>query len=174
MILLGSLSISASPLPFSRMQVLGVMPITEMFKVDQNQEALSFNLAESRNSIMQVGSYTLISNNNTSQFRLIIRPGENGNQREFAFTLDQGEPLLPGQLSTLPFKVRVTSDTARAVSVEGTEAMQKNLGVRGVYGNNDAVLYETGYILAEIPDFDPDLFATGWYSAAIQLSVEVI
>lgn len=174
LILCGSFSLFASPLPFSRMDVRGIMPVTEVFRVDQNVEALSFNLAESRNSTMQVGSYTLISNNSTSQFRLIIRPGEHGEQREFAFLLDQGEPLLDGQLSSLPFTVRVTSDTSRAVSVSGTEAMQKNLGVRGVYGNNDAVLYETGYILAEIPDFDPDLYATGWYSAAIQLSVEVI
>jgi len=82
--------------------------------------------------------------------------------------------LLPGQRSMLPFRVRVTSDTARAVSVEGSEAMQKDLGVLGVYGNNDSIVYETGFILAEIPDFDPDLFAIGWYSAAIQLSVEVI
>lgn len=174
MILMGIFSLYASPLPFSRMDVRGVMPVTELFRVEQNEQALSFNLAESRNSLLQVGSYTLISNNNTSQFKLHIRPGEHGDLREFAFFLDQGETLLPGQRSMLPFRVRVTSDTARAVSVEGSEAMQKDLGVLGVYGNNDSIVFESGFILAEIPDFDPDLFAIGWYSAAIQLSVEVI
>ena len=88
--------------------------------------------------------------------------------------LDEDEPLLPGQLSELPFSVRVTSDVSRAVSVAGSEAMEKDLGVRGVYANNNNILYETGSILAEIPDFDPDQYATGWYSAAIQLSIEVL
>lgn len=91
--------------------------------------------------------------------------------------LDEGgEPLPPqGQESEIPFTVRVSSNISRAVNVAGQQAMEKDLGVRGAYGNNDSILYETGGdILAEIPDFDPDLYATGWYSAAIQLSIEVI
>jgi hypothetical protein len=152
----------------------GRMPVTEIFRVEQNEAALDFNLSASRNSIIRVGSYTLVSNNTISKFRLAIRPGEDGNQEYFAFTLDEGEPLLQGQASEIPFTVRVSSNISRAVSVAGQQAMEKDLGVRGVYGNNDAILYETGDILAEIPDFDPDLYATGWYSAAIQLSIEVI
>lgn len=164
----------ATPLPFNRIEVLGQMPVTEVFRVIQNQNALSFNLAESRNSIVQVGTYTLISNNSVSQFKMVIRPGEFGEKLRFSFVLDENEPLLPGQFSELPFSVRVTSDVSRAVSVEGSEAMEKDLGVRGVYANNNNILYETGTILAEIPDFDPDQYATGWYSAAIQLSIEVL
>jgi hypothetical protein len=169
-----SFALTASPLPFDRIEVLGQMPVTEVFRVIQNQNALNFNLADSRNSIVQVGTYTLISNNSGSQFKMVIRPGEFGEKLRFSFVLDEEEPLLPGQLSELPFSVRVTSDVSRAVSVAGSEAMEKDLGVRGVYANNDTILYETGSILAEIPDFNPDQYATGWYSAAIQLSIEVL
>jgi len=164
----------ATPLPFTNVRVEGRMPITEIFRVEQNDAALDFNLSASRNSIIRVGSYTLISNNSISKFRLAIRPGEDGNQERFAFVLDEGEPLPQGQESVIPFTVHVSSNIARAVSVAGQQAMEKDLGVRGVYGNNDTILYETGDILAEIPDFNPDLYATGWYSAAIQLSIEVI
>ncbi|WP_240622848.1 hypothetical protein [Sphaerochaeta halotolerans] len=166
--------LSATPLPFTNVRVEGRMPITEIFRVEQNDAALDFNLSASRNSIIRVGSYTLISNNSISKFRLAIRPGEDGNQERFAFVLDEGEPLPQGQESVIPFTVHVSSNIARAVSVAGQQAMEKDLGVRGVYGNNDTILYETGDILAEIPDFNPDLYATGWYSAAIQLSIEVI
>ncbi len=168
------LSLGASVLPFTRISVQCQMPVIEIFRVEQNQQALNFNLAESRNSIIQVGSYTLVSNNAVSQFRLFIRPGESGEQQEFAFMLDKDEPLVPGQLSVIPFRVRITSDLSQAISVAGTTSMEKDLGVRGVYENNDSIVYETGSILAEIPDFDPDLYATGWYSAAIQLSIEVL
>lgn len=167
-------SLYASPLPFTNIEVRGQMPVQEIFRVQQNQAALNFNLAESRNSIVQVGSYTLVSNNSNSQFRMAIRPGEFGDQDQFAFVLDEDEPLLAGQLSVIPFTVRVASDVSQALSIAGSQAMRKNLGVRGVYANNEAILYETGEILAEIPDFDPDLYATGWYSAAIQLSIEVL
>ena len=160
--------------PFTNVEVRGQMPVQEIFRVQQNLAALNFNLAESRNSIVQVGSYTLVSNNAVSQFRMAIRPGEFGDQDQFAFVLDQNEPLLPSQLSVIPFTVRVSSGISGAVSVSGRQAMEKDLGVRGVYGNNQAILYESGEILAEIPDFDPDLYATGWYSAAIQLSIEVL
>ncbi len=167
-------ALSAAPLPFTNVKVEGRMPITEIFRVEQNDAALDFNLSASRNSIIRVGSYTLVSNNTISKFRLAIRPGEDGNQERFAFLLDEGEPLPQGQESKIPFTVRVSSNISRAVSVAGQQAMEKDLGVRGSYGNNDAILYETGDILAEIPDFNPDNYATGWYSSAIQLSIEVI
>jgi len=170
----GVSTLFASPLSLTNIEVRGQMPVQEIFRVEQNQNALNFNLADSRNSIVQVGSYTLVSNNAISQFRMAIRPGEFGDQDQFAFMLDQNEPLLDGQLSVIPFSVRVTSDISRAVSISGSQSMQKDLGVRGVYANNETILYETGEILAEIPDFDPDLYATGWYSAAIQLSIEVL
>lgn len=170
----GVSALFASPLSLTNIEVRGQMPVQEIFRVEQNQNALNFNLADSRNSIVQVGSYTLVSNNAISQFRMAIRPGEFGDQDQFAFMLDQNEPLLDDQLSVIPFSVRVTSDISRAVSVSGSQSMQKDLGVRGVYANNETILYETGQILAEIPDFDPDLYATGWYSAAIQLSIEVL
>lgn len=173
-LLLEGAVLAAASLPFTSVRMEGRMPVTEIFRVEQNEAALDFNLSASRNSIIRVGSYTLVSNNTISKFRLAIRPGEDGNQEYFAFTLDEGEPLLQGQASEIPFTVRVSSNISRAVSVAGQQAMEKDLGVRGVYGNNDAILYETGDILAEIPDFDPDLYATGWYSAAIQLSIEVI
>ncbi|MGE4455103.1 MAG: hypothetical protein AB7D92_11300 [Sphaerochaeta sp.] len=164
----------ADPLPFTRVRVEGRMPVIEIFRVEQNDAALNFDLTASRNSIVRVGSYTLVSNNTISQFRLAIRPGEDGNEEQFAFVLDEEEILDGGQQSVIPFTVRVSSSIARAVSVEGQQAMEKNLGVRGIYGDNEDILYETGDILAEIPDFNPDLYATGWYSAAIQLSIEVI
>lgn len=174
LLVFGASLLFAFPLSITSIEVRGRMPIQEIFRVEQNQGALNFNLADSRNSIIKVGSYTLVSNNATSQFKMAIRPGEFGDQDQFAFVLDQGEPLLDGQLSVIPFNVRVTSDVSQAISVSGSQSMQKNLGVRGIYANNEAILYETGEILAEIPDFDPDLYATGWYSAAIQLSIEVL
>ena len=161
-------------LPFTNVECAARCPSRRFFGCKRNQAALNFNLAESRNSIVQVGSYTLVSIMRFLNFawqsvrvNLAIRTNS-------VFVLDQNEPLLPGQLSVIPFTVRVNSNISRAVSVSGSQAMQKDLGVRGVYGNNEAILYESGDILAEIPDFDPDLYATGWYSAAIQLSIEVL
>ena len=164
----------SSPLSFSSIELRGEMPVTEVFQVEQNEDALNFNLAESRNSIVRVGSYTLTSNNNIAQFHLYINPGEDGNQEQFAFSLDSSEPNSQGKITSLPISVRVTTNTTGAVSVAGEKAMDKSLGVRGVYVGNGNVLYETGDILAEIPDFDPELYASGWYSAAIQLSIEVL
>jgi hypothetical protein len=174
-LLMGLSSVSAlSPLPFTQIEVRGQMPITEVFRVDQNEQALNFNLVDSRNSIVQVGSYTLISNNASSQFKLTITPGEGGDKEEFTFELEENEPLLPGQLSELSFTVRVASDTSRGTSIGGARAMEKELGVRGGWSNNSAILYESGEILAEIPDFNPDLYATGKYSAALQLKIEAL
>lgn len=173
-VVLVALAASMSPLPFTRVEVRGQMPITEIFRVDQNEEALDFNLVESRNSIVQVGSYTLISNSATGQFTLTIRPGELGNLDHFVFALDQGEPRIEGQLSELPFAIRVTSESNRSPAVGGSRAMVKDLGVRGGYFGNSAILYESGQILAEIPDFNPDRYATGRYSAALQLAIEVL
>lgn len=173
-VVLVALAASMSPLPFTRVEVRGQMPITEIFRVDQNEEALDFNLVESRNSIVQVGSYTLISNSATGQFTLTIRPGELGTLDHFVFALDQGEPRIEGQLSELPFAIRVTSESNRNPAVGGSRAMVKDLGVRGGYFGNSAILYESGQILAEIPDFNPDRYATGRYSAALQLAIEVL
>lgn len=173
-VVLVALAASMSPLPFDRVEVRGQMPITEIFRVDQNEEALDFNLVESRNSIVQVGSYTLISNSATGQFTLTIRPGELGTLDHFVFALDQGEPRIEGQLSELPFAIRVTSESNRSPAVGGSRAMVKDLGVRGGYLGNSAILYESGEILAEIPDFNPDRYATGRYSAALQLAIEVL
>ncbi|HAF85827.1 MAG TPA: hypothetical protein DCG32_05565 [Sphaerochaeta sp.] len=172
-LMLGFGVLFASPLSFTTMQLQGLMPITEIFRVEQYDEALNFNLADSRNSTVRVGSYTITSNDSTSQFHLFINPGEDGNDEQFAFVLDPGYTAEPGQQSVLPIIVRVTSSTAGAVSVSGAEKVDKSLGVRGVYTANNGILFESGEILAEIPDFNPDIFATGWYSAAIQLQIQV-
>lgn len=169
-----NLHAATPPLPFTRIEVYGHLPITEVFRVEQNAQVLDFNLVESRNSIVHVGSYTLISNNTSSHFTLTIKPGEDGTQDQFAFSYERGQPLLEGQLSELPFAIRVTSETSRGTSVGGSRMMAKELGVRGGFQDNGAILYESGEILAEIPDFNPDLYATGRYSAALQLSIEVI
>ncbi|HKL59762.1 MAG TPA: hypothetical protein VJ863_07685 [Sphaerochaeta sp.] len=174
LLMLGIGSLSAYPLSFTTMQLQGRMPISEIFRVEQSEEALNFNLAESRNSTVRVGSYTITSNDVTSQFHLFINPGEDGKQDQFAFTLDPGFSPEPGQQSMLPISVRVVSNTAGAVSVSGADKVDKSLGVRGVYAGNSDVLFESGDILADIPDFNPDVFATGWYSAAIQLRIQVI
>lgn len=166
--------LGASPLTISSIQMEGRMPIAETFRVLQSEDALNFNLVESRNSTVKIGSYTITSNDSSSQFHLFISPGADGKQDRFAFVLDSGFTAEPGQLSTLPITVRIVSDTAGAVSVAGADSVDKNLGVRGVYSNNQDVLYESGEILAEIPDFNPDIFASGWYSAAIQLRIQVI
>lgn len=78
------------------------MPITEIFRVEQNDAALDFNLSASRNSIIRVGTYTLVSNNTISKFRLSIRPGEDGNQERFAFMLDEGNPCPKGKSQRYP------------------------------------------------------------------------
>ena len=174
LLMLGVSSLSAYPLSFTTMQLQGRMPISEIFRVEQSPEALDFNLAESRNSTVRVGSYSIISNDITSQFHLFINPGEDGKQGQFAFILDPGFKPEPGQQSRLPISVRVVSNTAGAVSVFGAEKVDKKLGVRGVFTGNDDILFESGDILADIPDFNPDVFATGWYSAAIQLRIQVI
>ncbi len=173
--LLGATPLLAiGPLPFNQIVLRGELPVTQLFRVDQYEQSFNFNLVESRNSIVAVGSYTLISNHAASNFRLSIRPGVTGNDDEFSFTLDEGEPLHPGQLTELPFAVRVASDTNAGTSVAGSRSMQKELGVRGGLASNRAILFENGQILAEIPDFDPNRYATGRYSAALQLSIEVI
>ena len=164
----------ASPLSFSTMQLQGRMPISEIFRVEQYDEALNFNLVESRNSTVRVGSYTLTSNDMSSLFHLFINPGEDGKQEQFAFVLDPGFTPEPGQQTRLPITVRIVSNTVGAVSVSGLEKVDKSLGVRGSYVANNDILFESGEILAEIPDFNPDIFATGWYSAAIQLRIQVI
>ncbi len=174
LLMLGVSSLFAYPLSFTTMQLQGRMPITEIFRVEQYEEALNFNLAESRNTTVPVGSYSITSNDITSQFHLFITPGEDGKQGQFAFVLDPGFTPEPGQQSRLPIIVRVTSNTTGAVSVSGADKVDKSLGVRGVYTGNNDILFESGEILAEIPDFDPDVFATGWYSAAIQLRIQVI
>lgn len=173
LLMLGASFVLASPLSFSTVQLQGQMPITEIFRVEQNDEALNFNLADSRNSTVRVGSYRITSNDTTSQFHLYINPGEDGKQEQFAFILDPGFTPEPGQESKLPISVRVVSNTAGAVSVSGADKVDKSLGVRGVYTGNNDVLFESGDILADIPDFDPDVFATGLYSAAIQLRIQV-
>ncbi len=174
LLMVGISGLFAYPLSFTTMQLQGRMPVTEIFRVEQSEDALNFNLVDSRNSTVKVGSYMITSNDSTSQFHLFINPGEDGKQEQFAFTLDPGFPKEPGQQSMLPISVRVVSNTPGAVSVFGAEKVDKSLGVRGVYTGNDDVLYENGDILADIPDFNPDIFATGWYSAAIQLSIQVI
>lgn len=174
LLMLGVGFLFAYPLSFTTMQLQGRMPVTEIFRVTQSEDALNFNLADSRNSTVRVGSYMITSNDITSQFHLFINPGEDGKQDQFAFTLDSGFSAEPGQLSKLPISVRVVSNTPGAVSVFGAEKVDKSLGVRGAYMGNDDVLFESGDILADIPDFNPDIFATGWYSAAIQLRIQVI
>ncbi|HKM07950.1 MAG TPA: hypothetical protein VJ869_13290 [Sphaerochaeta sp.] len=173
-LLLGVCFLFAYPLSFTTMQLQGLMPITEVFRVEQSEDALNFNLVDSRNSTVRVGSYTITSNDISSQFHLFINPGEDGKQSQFAFVLDPGFKPEPGQQSSLPITVRVVSNTTGAVSVSGASHVDKSLGVRGSYISNNEILYENGDILAEIPDFNPDMFATGWYSAAIQLSIQVI
>jgi len=42
-VVLVALAASMSPLPFTRVEVRGQMPITEIFRVDQNEEALDFD-----------------------------------------------------------------------------------------------------------------------------------
>ena len=174
LLMLGVSFLFAYPLSFTTMQLQGRMPITEIFRVEQYDEALNFNLAESSGSVISVGSYTITSNDITSQFHLFISPGEDGKQDQFAFVLDPGFTPEPGQQSRLPIVVRVTSNTVGAVSVSGADKVDKSLGVRGTYTGNNDILFESGEILAEIPDFNPDMFATGWYSAAIQLRIQVI
>lgn len=174
LLMLGVGLVFATPLSFTTMQLQGRMPITEIFRVEQSDEALNFNLVDSRNTTVRVGSYTITSNDSTSQFHLYINPGEDGKQEQFAFTLDSGFTPAPGQQTQLPITVRVVSSTSGAVSVSGADKVEKTLGVRGIYAGNDDILFESGDILAEIPDFDPDLFATGWYSAAIQLQIQVL
>jgi len=171
---LPNLFAATPPLPFNRIEVYGNMPKTEFFRVEQNVQVLDFNLVESRNSIVLVGTYTLISNNTASHFRLTIRPGEDGMQDQFAFNYERGQPLLDGQLSELPFTIRVTSDTSRGTSVGGSKEMAKELGVRGGFQDNGSILYESGDILAEIPDFNPDRYATGRYSAALHFTIDTI
>ncbi|WP_320128146.1 hypothetical protein [uncultured Sphaerochaeta sp.] len=153
--------------------LLGRMSTSEVFSVVQNQEALNFNLSEHRNTSINVGTYVLISNNSNSLFHLYIKPGEKGSEKQFAFSHDRGEPIDKGKKSELPFTVRVSSNITGGVSVVGNKAMEKELGVRGVYANNEEIVYETGEIIAEIPDFVPDDYSSGWYSSAIQLSIEV-
>ncbi len=174
LLMLGVSVLFAYPLSFSTMQLQGNMPISEIFRVEQYEDALNFNLVDSRNSTVRVGSYTITSNDITSEFHLFINPGEDGKAEQFAFVLDPGFTPESGQQSRLPITVRVVSNTAGAVSVSGAVKVDKSLGVRGVYTGNNDVLYESGEILADIPDFDPDIFATGWYSAAIQLQIKVI
>jgi hypothetical protein len=169
--------VSAGELSVTKIDVQGVVPVAESFAVVQNPDALNFNLADSRNSSVVVGTYTLISNNSLSLFRMYIKPGEDGKGERFTFVLDSngnGQNGQNGQRkeTVLPFVVRVTSGITGAENVEGENPMQKEIGIKGIYATNDEITYETGEIIADIPDFNLDDYANGWYSSSIQLSLE--
>jgi hypothetical protein len=165
--------LSAVSLPVSMIDITGFVPISESFTIKQDQKALNFNLADSRDSEVHVGTYTLISNNTQSLFHLYVKPGEDGKGSRFAFFLDNQGSAQGGKKTELPFLVKVSSNLSGARSTSGNSSMEKEIGILGVYAGNDEIIYETGEILAQIPDFVPDDYATGWYSAAIQLSIEV-
>lgn len=164
--------LGARTLSVSDINVLGVVPVAETFTVDQNPEALNFNLAESRNTQLVVGTYTLLSNNSLALFHMYIKPGEDGTEEQFAFHLDDADGKQGGKRTVLPFSVRVSSSISGAVSIAGGTSMEKVIGVRGIYAANDEITYETGEIIADIPYFPLDDYANGWYSASIQLSIE--
>jgi hypothetical protein len=165
--------LSAVSLPVSSIDITGFVPVSESFTINQDPKALNFNLAESRDSEVHVGTYTLISNNTQSLFHLYIKPGEDGKGSRFAFFLDNPGSVQGEKKTELPFLVKVLSNLKGAESTSGNTPMEKDIGILGVYAGNDEIVYETGEILAQIPDFVPDDYATGWYSAAIQLSIEV-
>ncbi|AEV29038.1 hypothetical protein SpiGrapes_1221 [Sphaerochaeta pleomorpha str. Grapes] len=164
--------LGARTLTVTDINVQGVVPVSESFTVVQNPDALNFNLAESRNTQLVVGTYTLLSNNNMALFHMYIKPGEDGMGDRFAFFLDNARGFNGGKKTVLPFLVRVTSSVSGAVSIAGDTSMDKEIGVRGIYAANDEITYETGEIIADIPNFSLDDYANGWYSASIQLSIE--
>ena len=164
--------LGARTLSVTDINVQGVVPIAETFTVVQNPDALDFNLAESRETQLVVGTYTLLSNNNLALFHMYIKPGEDGTGDQFAFYLDNTGGRQGGKKTVLPFTVRVSSSISGAVSIAGETSMDKEIGVRGIYAANDEITYETGEIIADIPYFSLDDYANGWYSASIQLSIE--
>lgn len=164
----------AAGLSVSEIDLQAVIPVTESFVVKQNPEALDLNLTDSRNSSVLVGTYTLVSNNGVSLFRMYLSPGENGQDSVFAFYLDDADAPESSGATVLPFVVRVSSNNSGAVSISGRTKMGKDLGIRGILASNDGLVYESGEIIAEIPDFNPEEYSSGWYSAAIQVSIESI
>jgi hypothetical protein len=164
----------ATDLSVSEIELQATYPVIETFTVLQNEEALDLNLVDSRNSSVLVGTYTLLANDGTSRFKMHVSPGEDGEDSVFAFRLDLADEATANGKTVLPFVVQVISDNSGAVSISGNTAMEKELGLRGILGGNEQILYENGDIVAEIPDFDPDEYSSGWYSAAIRLSIEVI
>ena len=169
-IVLGSLSGNNSPV-ISSFTLQGRMPEDQYFRIEVSTEAENVDLIEARGSIVPIGRYRLFSNVGNARFKIEIRPGEDGSGTRFKLYLTPGTPHAPHLETEIPFTAGfIPYGDARAVAVEGSSIVSRSVGPRDRDLNSFGV-QESGEIYAKIDNFDPNRFATGTYSAAIQFTV---
>lgn len=151
-----------------QIKLRAVMPIEDTFTVEPDTGAQSIDLVSSRGRSIKVGTYTLASNRTNSSYSLNVLPGETGAESSFYFTAeDSGNQ--PD--SKIEYDLSIRSATENGSSADNARgAISKSLGVRDAQ-DNVGIVYETGEIFANIPDFDTATLPTGWYASAIQFQV---
>ncbi|NLZ76851.1 MAG: hypothetical protein GX911_02655, partial [Spirochaetales bacterium] len=168
-VVLGSLSAN-SPV-ISSFTLQGRMPEDQYFRIEVSTEAENVDLIEARGNIVPIGRYRLFSNVGNARFKIEIRPGEDGSETRFKLSLIPGTPHAPHLETEIPFTAGfVPYGDVRTGAVEGSSIVSRSVGA-GTRDANQLGVQESGEIYAKIDDFDPNRFATGTYSSAIQFTV---
>ncbi|MDY4610787.1 MAG: hypothetical protein SPD11_09280 [Sphaerochaetaceae bacterium] len=153
-----------------RIQLRAIMPIEDTFSVEPYTGSQTIDLVSSRGKSIKVGTYTLASNRTNSSYSLNVLPGETGAESAFYFVAEETGANSRGE-SKIEYDLSIRSSTENGSSIEGARnAASKSLGVRDAQ-NIVGIVYETGEIFANIPDFDTAALPTGWYASAIQFQV---
>lgn len=169
LIILGSLW-AATPV-ISSFTLQGRMPEDQYFRVDISSEAENVDLTQARGRDISIGSYRLFSNVGKASFRIIVRAGEDGQDSTFKLALAPGTPHAPNLETEIQFSVGLSATNEALLTInEDAGMVSKSVGSRSRSSGGIGV-QESGEIFARIPNFDPELYATGNYSAAIQFSV---
>lgn len=165
-IVLGALSAN-SPV-ISQITLQGRMPEDQYFRIEVSTEAENVNLTEARGGVVPVGRYQIFSNVGNARFKIEIRPGEDGSGTRFKLSLAPGTPHAPNLETEIPFTAGFAPYNEVRGNVEGTTIVSRSVGSRSP---GEIGVQESGEIYAKIDNFDPNRFATGTYSAAIQFTV---
>ena len=165
-IVLGALS--AKDPVISQITLQGRMPEDQYFRIEVSTEAENVNLTEARGNVVPIGRYQIFSNVGNARFKIEIRPGEDMSGERFKLHLTPGTPHAPNLETEIPFIVGLSPYNEVRGSVEGTAIVSRSVGSRD---SGKIGVQESGEIYAKIKDFDPNRYATGTYSAAIQFTV---
>ncbi len=170
MLCLSGVLFAQSALGPEQIQLRAVMPIEDTFSVEPYTGSQSIDLVSSRGKSIKVGTYTLASNRTNSSYSLNVLPGETGADSAFYFTAEDVGAASRID-SRIEYDLSIRSSTENGSSIERARSVaSKSLGVRDAQ-DTIGIVYETGEIFANIPDFDTAMLPTGWYASAIQFQV---